>query len=202
MSTTIGCRPRCKVPSPAATHRDVKQGRFDSAPLLEERFLDLLERNRARISRLCGAFSRNQPELEDLRSEVALQLWRSLPSFDGRSREDTWLYRVTLNCALLHSRRRGRHPVAVPITEIAEPRALGELPDAELERHEASRRLREAVHRLAPADRGLLTLHLEQLPYREIAQVLGISENLVGVKLHRIRKRLAGIMTAHQGGAR
>lgn len=172
---------------------------------LERRFLALVERNRGRVERLCRAYARADADLDDLRSEVWLQLWRSLPSFDGRAGEDTWLYRVALNTALLHGRREaGRRRAAEALAHEPRPPAVaGPSPGPEaVERRHRIERLRQALLRLDPADRALVTLHLEELSYRQIAEVTGLSESNVGVRLHRIRKRLAGWLAGDDGPQR
>lgn len=163
----------------------------------EGRFLDLLRRNRRRIERICRSWTDGGAERDDLRSEIHFQLWRSLPSFDGRAGEDTWLFRVALNTALLHARRRGRRrdgaapDEALDAASAAEPAA-----HRRLEERERRRRLVAAVRALPPVDRTLVTLWLEELTYRQIAEVSGLSENHVGVRLHRARKRLAAELDA------
>lgn len=159
----------------------------------KRRFLDLMERNRGRVERLCRAYARSPADLDDLRSEVWLQLWRALPSFDGRASEDTWLYRVALNTVMLHGRREGTRRRASEALEREPWRPAALAPSAGTERIERQRRLerlQEALRRLDPAQRALVTLHLEELPYRQIAEVTGLSESNVGVRLHRIRTRL------------
>ena len=159
---------------------------------LEPRYLELIERNRGRIGRLCRAWTRTGADFEDLRSEILLQLWRSLPSFDGRASENTWLYRVALNVAFQfgrQARRRRDRQIRLerePLSQAHEP-----LPTERLETQERLDRLARAVADLPPADRALVTLWLEELPYSQISEVTGLSESHVGVRLHRIRKRLA-----------
>lgn len=162
---------------------------------LEQRFVDLMERNHARIIRVCKAWSRNPADFEDLRSEVLLHLWRSLPSFDGRSSEDTWLFRVALNVAMLFGRRersrrnrlelfRQRAPTPTPMRD----------PIERLEERERLERLTSAIARLDAGDRALVILQLEGLSYAQIAEVTGLGESHVGVRLHRIRKKLGEAM--------
>ena len=166
----------------------------------ERRFLGLLERNRDRVERICRSWTAGAADRDDLRAEIHYQLWRSLPSFDGQSSEDTWLFRVALNTALLQARRRDRRrerPVAETV-EIAAAGEPGAAPAAHrhLEEDERRRRLLAAVHALPPVDRTLVTLWLEELPYAEIAEITGLTESHVGVRLHRARKRLAAQLTA------
>lgn len=166
---------------------------------LERRFLDLVERNRGRIDRLCRTWSRTEAEREDLRSEVLLQLWRSLPGFSGRSSEDTWLFRVVLNVAMLHGRGRGRRLDDAVDAERFEREPSGEpSPGKRLEDLERVERLRRAVAGLAPADRALVTLMLEELGNREIADVLGVAPNTVGVRIHRVKKKLARLLAEEE----
>lgn len=158
----------------------------------ESRFLDLVQRNRGRVERLCRAYARSSADLDDLRSEVWLQLWRALPSFDGRASEDTWLYRVALNTAMLHGRREGTRRLAHDELEreSSAPVSSGAWGEQQLERRQQLERLHQALRRLDPADRAVVALHLEELSYRQIAEVTGLSESNVGVRLHRIRARL------------
>ncbi len=164
-------------------------------PQLEARFLDLVDRNRGRIDRLCRVYADSPADRDDLRSEVCFQLWRSLPAFDARASEDTWLYRVALNTALLY-RRRECSRTAAKIAFEREPRsskADGEAVER-LQKRERRARLDAAIRRLKAGERGVLTLYLEELPYRRIAEITGLSESHVGVKLNRIRKKLARLL--------
>ncbi len=166
---------------------------------LEARFLDLIERNRGRIGRLCQVYAESPADRDDLYSEVCFQLWRSLPSFDRRASEDTWLYRVALNTALLYRRRERSRGLAAQAFE-RQPRTVAAGGEAlRLEERERLNLLHAAIRRLAAGERALLTLYLEELPYRRIAEITGLSENHVGVKLNRVRKKLARLL---DGGER
>jgi RNA polymerase sigma-70 factor (ECF subfamily) len=159
---------------------------------LEPRYLELIGRNQGRIGRLCRAWSRTRAEFDDLRSEIYLQLWRSLPSFDARSSEDTWLYRVALNVAFQFGRHAGRRRDRLDRLEREAPPEACEAPlSARLEEQERLDRLTRAVADLPPADRALVALWLEELPYERIAEVTGLTANHVGVRLHRIKRKLA-----------
>jgi len=138
-------------------------------------------------------YARDVEARKDLYQEIMFQLWRSLPSFAGASSIDTWVYRVALNTALTHARRRPVH-VETPLDEdhveaadLASLDAADDTPDL----GEQSERLYAAIDRLGDVDRMLVTMYLDDRSYREMAEVIGISESHVGVKLHRIRKALA-----------
>lgn len=157
----------------------------------ERQFLELVRENRGRLLRIAGVYAAGEAEREDLYQEMLLQLWRSLPTFEGASSPDTWLYRVALNTALDHDRSRERRREA----RIDEGHPLRERgfrrPDRDFEERERLGRLRRAIDELDDGDRALVLLHLEGASYEEMSEVLGITENYVGVKLHRIRRELA-----------
>lgn len=157
----------------------------------DEQFMALVRENADRLRRICRVYASGAAAEEDLYQDILLELWRSLPSFDGRSNWDTWLYRVGLNTALQERRTRETRR-AVRLDEddpVRGPRPRR--PDEKLEDRRRLDRLYGAIDRLDEMDRALVVLYLEEQSYREMAEVLGISESYVGVRLHRIRKRLA-----------
>lgn len=153
--------------------------------------MELVRENAGRLRRLCRVYADGGAGEEDLYQDILLELWRSLPSFEGRSSRDTWLYRVALNTAL--ERRRGRETRREARLDEDDPvrGARPRRPDEELEDRRRLDRLYAAIDRLNEMDRALVVLYLEEKSYREMADVLGISQSYVGVKLHRIRKQLA-----------
>src|SRR5499427_3491752 len=72
----------------------------------ERLFLELFDRHRARIQRLCFGYLNSAAESEDLFQEIMTNVWNSLPGFRGDSQPGTWLYRVAVNTALMHRRRQ------------------------------------------------------------------------------------------------
>ncbi len=162
------------------------------SPAREQRFLAMIRANDARLRRICRVYARASGTEEDLYQEILVQVWRSLDSFEGRASADTWLYRVALNTALSHGRRpAGRREWSAGAGEvIARVPDRAPAPDEALEATERLERLYRAIERLDETDRALVMLYLEERSYREMADVLGISESHVGVKLHRIRRRM------------
>ncbi|HYP09271.1 MAG TPA: RNA polymerase sigma factor [Bryobacteraceae bacterium] len=128
-------------------------------------------------------------EHTDLHQDLLIALWHAAPLYRDHAKPSTFIYRVALNCALNWSRNRARyHRRYVELDETAIPVV------AAPEMQEQERRvelLYAALAALPEADRSLALLHLDGISYRDIAEVLGITENHVGVKLNRVRKRLA-----------
>ncbi|HET7275316.1 MAG TPA: sigma-70 family RNA polymerase sigma factor [Longimicrobiaceae bacterium] len=160
----------------------------------EGSFLALVHANDSAIRKICRVYGDDRAAREDLYQNILVQLWRALPSFRGTSAPGTWLYRVALNTALAQRRRAS----ARPETQLEDPDTfMGEhhhRPDREFEANQRLEKLYRAIDRLDDLDKALILLHLEDQSYREIAEVLDISESNVGVKLHRIRKKLATLL--------
>ena len=160
----------------------------------EQNFLTLVHENDGRLRHICRVYARDVEARKDLYQEIMFQLWRSLPSFAGASSIDTWVYRVALNTALTHARRRpARTETSLEDDHVdaEDPATSPDAADETLDLGEQSERLYAAIDRLGDVDRMLVTMYLDDRSYREMAEVIGISESHVGVKLHRIKKSLA-----------
>jgi RNA polymerase sigma-70 factor (ECF subfamily) len=129
---------------------------------------------------------------DDLIQDVFLQLWSSIPAFRGDARETTWIYRVAFNTALAwrrgEQRRRVKHETfqKLEVSPPAAPSHADRLPEQEM-----VAQLYAAIRELPKVDASLMLMHLDGLSYQEMAEVLGMSENYVGVKLNRLRQQLA-----------
>jgi RNA polymerase sigma-70 factor (ECF subfamily) len=122
---------------------------------------------------------------DDLHQELLLALWKSIPAFRGDAKASTYVYRVAYNYALTWTRRAKRHEVGL---EQAAGVAAGGAPDATESQLD---RLYEQLRELKPLDRTLILLYLDDIGYREMADITGLSEGNVGVRLNRVKKLLA-----------
>jgi RNA polymerase sigma-70 factor, ECF subfamily len=141
-----------------------------------------------KVVRGCAAAPQDQ---EDLFQDVLLQVWSSIPTFRGEAKETTWIYRVAFNTALAWRRgeRRRREGYETFLKLDVSPRAQLSHTDS-LPEKEVVEQLYAAIRRLPKVDASLALMHLDGLSYQEMGEVLGISENYIGVKLNRIRKQL------------
>ena len=147
------------------------------------------------VLKIARAYTLAAEECQDLVQEILLQLWRSLPQFQGRASASTWVYRVALNTALGWHRKEGRRRAHQQPLLAPEELPVAALDSAEqLQQREVVERLYAAIRQLPKAEAALVLLYLEDLSYRKIAEVLGISEGNVGVKLNRARKALGELM--------
>ncbi len=151
----------------------------------DQRFKDIVESNRRRLQSLARSFTA-AADRDDLYQEILLQLWRSLDAFAGRSTTATWVYRVALNTALSYRRKAGlRQRHAAPDVEIDPDRIGGRAAGG----RDELQILEEFMTRLGEIDRALFALYLEDLTYREMAEVTGLTENHVGVRLNQMKRR-------------
>lgn len=149
----------------------------------EQFFTDLVKQNKSTIYSVCYMFSSDKDEVEDLFQESLINLWRGLPSFEGRSQVTTWVWRVTLNTCISADRKKKRN-ATVPLTMDID------LFDESNAQSQQAQLLRDRIQRLQPFDRAIVLLWLESMSYDEIAAIVGITPKNVGVRLYRIKEQL------------
>ncbi|MCR5434733.1 MAG: sigma-70 family RNA polymerase sigma factor [Bacteroidaceae bacterium] len=155
---------------------------------LERDFEEMVRRNRGTIYTVCYMFSNDQDEVADLFQEVLINIWKSLPSFEGRSDVRSWIYRISLNVCISLDHKKRRHRT-VPLT-------MNINPYEETETNQNSRQmdmLRQRIARLGMFDRAIILLWLENMSYDEIGAIVGISAKNVSVRLVRIKEQLKSI---------
>jgi RNA polymerase sigma-70 factor (ECF subfamily) len=158
----------------------------------ESQFRRWLEEHAGLFFKVVRSYTAGPPDSDDLLQEILLQVWMSLPGFRGQSKATTWLYRVALNTALAWKRKETKHRDRSCKLQLALEVAGDDASPAESQANrEAVERLYQAVRALAPADRALVLLYLDGISYAEMAEVIGISESNVGVRLNRVKKSLA-----------
>jgi len=151
----------------------------------EETLLALLETHGDALRRIARFHAGSGGEEDDLHQEILLQVWRSLPSFRGESAPGTWLYRVALNTALTWRRRTRRGDAKAALLDPArDDRASAA---ADYHRADADI-LADFLGSLRGPDRSVLLLYMEGLSHREIADVTGLGESAVGVRIHRMKR--------------
>jgi RNA polymerase sigma-70 factor (ECF subfamily) len=163
-------------------------------PELENSFLTGLEQNQQKLLRVCSVYAEDDDDKKDLFQEALIQIWQSMSAFEGRSSLSTWMFRITLNVCLrlqskqLKKRDRFRKMDSVSIDHIK---------DEETNHEEQERliQLRNCIKKLNAADKAVITLYLEELPYNEISSITGLTENNIAVKLKRIKSKLLNCIT-------
>lgn len=152
----------------------------------EDKALELMNAHKGMVIKIIRSFPLQDLEEGDAYNEIYLSLTRALPSFRGESKASTWLYRVCVN-TLLQFKRRER-----PSDPIEGHETKGEESN-----FSTSQLLQSALATLNEADRALILMHLEGFQQKEIASAFGISQQHVGVKVHRIKKTLQEWILQH-----
>ena len=155
---------------------------------LEGTFLNMLDVLHPKIFRICISYTKNSEEAKDLFQEVLINIWKALPNFKNRSSLSTWVYRITINVSLryrtnlMKGKAKYKYLGSIEIEHI--PAVVQDNSNEKLEF------LRACVRNLNEVDKALITLFLEELTYREIAEIMGLKENTVAVKIKRIKTKL------------
>ena len=158
----------------------------ESRVALQDRFYPLVREHQRLLHKVCHLYCHSEEERRDLLQEILLQLWRSLPIYEARAKPTTWVYRVAINTAITF-RRKSRRPGRADVPVDSSPLASDE---AEFRRVENIQVLERALATLSTVERTAVLLHFEERSYQEIAEILGISEKAVSVKLVRITNKL------------
>jgi RNA polymerase sigma factor (sigma-70 family) len=155
---------------------------------LRERFWELLEQHRRIVFKVANTYGWRPEDRADLAQEIRAQLWRAFPTYDPARSFSTWMYRVALNVAISFvrsNRHRERHtvPLEDEVHDVADQSDGGAA-------DERIRVLYRVINQLDELNRALLLLYLEEHTYREIADILGLSETNVATKISRLKQRL------------
>ena len=152
----------------------------------KEIFYDWLKKYKGLLFKVIRAYAFNLHDQEDLFQEITIQIWNSIPNFRGDSAASTWVYRVSLYSAISWAKREKKHStgkqsldgVSHMLTEISS------FKDSRVEW------LYTQIAKLNEIDRSLTLLLLDGYSYKEMSNILGISESNVGVKINRISPSL------------
>lgn len=151
--------------------------------------------NRPKLLKICRVYAWGRADQDDLYQETLFQIWRALPNLREEAHADTWLYRIALNTAISFVRkdksRRSRIVSGIDQTMHDVPDTNSHRdPDAE----EKFAQLFQAIAQLNATEKAVITLFLEDLSYEQMAAVLGVTENNIGVMLHRAKKKVSTLM--------
>lgn len=157
-------------------------------------FLSVIEQHKGIVYKIANSYCRNTEDRKDLIQEIIYQLWRSFGSYNDQYKYSTWLYRIALNVAISFyrkdSKRSGRTSgFTTDIIVIAE-----EKEDLSPQLH----LLQRFISELPELDRAIMILYLEEKSYKEIADILGLTETNIATKINRIKNKLkAKFSTIH-----
>ncbi|MBY0244123.1 MAG: sigma-70 family RNA polymerase sigma factor [Sphingobacteriaceae bacterium] len=151
----------------------------------EQLFKQVFDSNSKKIYNLCFGYSGDPDVANDLLQETFLKVWQNLDKFRNKSLISTWIYRIAVNTCLTYLRVEKRLPKDELSDNIIENKA-----EEYSEKNEQIALLYKSISKLEENDRLIITMVLDELPYNEIAEISGISEGNLRVKIHRIKQKL------------
>ena len=150
---------------------------------MEKEFTELLYENQGIVHKVCSLYFNNRADKEDYKQELIIQLWKAFPSFNNKSEFSTWMYRVCLNASIDILRKEKAQPKFVKV----DTHSLATTTDTKPDKDNNKERLYLAINKLSETDKAIITLYLDEFSYKEIAEIIGISESNTGVKINRIK---------------
>lgn len=156
----------------------------------EESFINLINEHQGLIHKVCMLYETDRDVRNDLFQEIVLQLWKSFHTFRGDSKITTWMYRIALNTAISGLRKQKRGLT----TEGLEDRHLNISEGLSDDHEENLHKLHRCIRQLSEIERAMIMMALEEVPYEEIADTIGITQNNVRVRMNRIREKLRKLM--------
>lgn len=155
---------------------------------MEKQFLALIHDHQNIIYKVCSIYRDRKEDQEDLFQEIVFQLWKSFPGFKGQSKISSWMYRISLNTAIAVYRKKriniDYYPEVPEHMHSANEQTF--LPNQE--------RLFLSLRKLSDSERAIISLYLDDFTYREIAEITGLTETNIGVRINRIKIKLKEIL--------
>ena len=158
---------------------------------LENKFVKDIKENQGIIHKICRAYTYNSATHKDLFQEISIQLYNAYPKFRGESKFSTWMYRVALNTAISLYRKSKRR---IDTSEIYDNLKELEYKEYDDTKDKQLKMLYKAIHNLNDIERALCLMYLDNKPYTEIAQTLGITEVNARVKMNRTKTKLRQLL--------
>ena len=156
-----------------------------NATAKSELFLSVVESNKGVLYKIANSYCKDAEDRKDLVQEIIVQLWKSYENYNDQYKYSTWIYRISLNVAISFYRHEGRrkrfsNPLSDGIINFVHNYETSELEDD-------ISFLQQLISELKEIDKALMLLYLDQKSYKEIAEIIGISESNVATKIGRIK---------------
>ena len=153
-----------------------------------DRFISVIEAHKGILYKITNAYCKDIEDRKDLVQEIYFQLWKSFENYVDDYKYSTWIYRISLNVAISFYRKESsRSKIASPFNE-----DIFNFSDTNDTRDKESdyNKLQQFIAALKKLDKALMLLYLEGKFYKEIAEIIGITETNVATKISRIKSKL------------
>ncbi len=164
---------------------------------MKEEFIACISEHERILFKVCKMYCRSRDDEQDLFQDILLQLWQSFPSFKRNSKVSTWMYRVALNTAITRLRSEKKKPEQQTIDKdvLQIPNTIR---DPKEENFELMMR---AIEKLTDVEKAIMVLYMEDHSYREMAEVMGMTESNIGFKINQIKTKLKTTVNVLNYGA-
>ena len=155
----------------------------------EEKFRQVIGENDNRIKSVCRYYSKDQEKQKDIYQEILVNIWKGLDSFRGDAQPGTWIYKIATNTAIGFVMKEQKRLNLEVVLEEKNLKYFSEDPEVQhlSDKENMLTELENQINQLSVIDKILISLLLEDLSYRDIADIVGITEPNVRVKIHRIK---------------
>ena len=136
-----------------------------------------------KVFRLCMGYVNDSDTAKDLAQETFIKVWKQLPKFRNESSIGTWIFRIASNTCLRQIEKESKMPKSEFPKEIKE-----EILETTIEKD--VKFLYQCISKLQEVERIIISLELEDIDQKEIAEIVGLSRGNVRVKIHRIKEKL------------
>ncbi len=157
----------------------------------EAEFTRLYEQFAPGILKLCKGYTGDNALAEDLLHETFISVWNNMDKFRSDASWGTWIYRIGVNTCLSYFRKKKLSTIDIDYP------AVERVPHVNDDTEKNIQLLYKSISRLEKTDRLIISLVLEDKPYPDISAILGITENNLRVKIHRIKKQLTEIYNSY-----
>ncbi len=157
--------------------------------ITQEQFVQILKAHKGILFKIINTYCQDPEDRKDLEQEIIINLWKSVPAFSPQFKLSTWLYKVALNVAVSFYRKDALRKTKTTSIHASIFKDT-DFADAVEEGNPQRKILHDFIDRQDEFNKEILILYLEDLSYKEIAEIVGITESNVGTKINRLKKKL------------
>lgn len=159
----------------------------------EQLFKGIFEANSKKIYHLCFGYTNDEDAANDLLQETFLKVWQNLDKFREQSQISTWIYRIAVNTCLTYLKKEKRQN-----KEALTPNIIENQVEEVSDKQEQVSLLYTCISKLEENERLIITMVMDELPYPQIAEISGISDGNLRVKIHRIKLKLTELYNHYE----
>jgi len=152
---------------------------------ISDKFISVIQANKGIIYKVTNSFCTNEEDRKDLEQEIIVQLWKSFNNYKEQYKYSTWIYQIALNVSISYYRKEKRNKAFT--NPLSENIIIFSDESEKNDTQEKTDILYRFILELKELNKALILLYVEEKSYKEIAEIIGISETNVATKIGRIK---------------